>query len=444
MSKHESVYTSVIARYPEYFSKWFTQRTRCLVDRKRARWSDVEADIAKALLSNDISIEVVAKSLGRSLQSIRAQVSDGFTDIAVYSNAFEDFWNQVVEYFLPESSTESKDHPIMRTPPLFTRYFTLYLGCAEDDLEGWVKIEDDTGPVKEKVIKVSESIWGSQQGAYELDEEIWNWRRFKVHQVQTLELPVKRKAFEDTIGNAIAAGMSYLETGLLLMLKGSTIHNDLARGVISSVTINSPEETIEEKGQEAMKREDILARLKAKVEGLYKARTGVDMVEVINFELREDSALRIYVKVGFIGAPTILHGRINDARDFGVFLTQDEIDFLDETDSQAPARIAPRTRVSQYVMHLVSQLRHIVGDGSELHSLTGALLNNPNLTNLMHSERFEPDEGVDSIVTYVERMLTDLACDHRSGAAVLWVQSLLSNPSLISIIKHQQYLDEGP
>lgn len=191
-----------------------------------------------------------------------------------------------------------------------------------------------------------------------------------------------------------------------------------------------------------MMRADILSRLKAKVEELYKEGTGFVSVDVINFELRDDSSLRIYVKVSFVGAPTILHGRINDARDFGIFLTQDELDFLDETDSQAPARTGPQTRVSQYVMHLASQLRHVVGDGSELHSLTGALLGNPNLTNLMHSERFEPDEGVDSIVAYIERMLTDLACDHRSSAAVLWVQSLLSNPNLISIIKHQRYLDE--
>jgi len=185
-----------------------------------------------------------------------------------------------------------------------------------------------------------------------------------------------------------------------------------------------------------MMRADILSRLKAKVEELYKDRTDFVSVEVINFELRDDSSLRIYVIVLFVGAPTILHGRINDARDFGIFLTQDELDFLDKTDSQAPARAEPRTRVSRYVMHLVSQLKHVVGDGSELSSLTGALLSNPNLTDLI----FHVD--VDSIVAYIERILTDLACDNRSGAAVLWAQSLLSNSNLMSLISHQRYLDD--
>lgn len=186
-----------------------------------------------------------------------------------------------------------------------------------------------------------------------------------------------------------------------------------------------------------MTRGDIQDRLKAAVAKHYEGDdTKFKGVEVINFEVMDDNSLRIHVKVSFYGASTILHGRINDARDFGVFLTQDELEFLDETTSQAIARIAPRTEVSQYVMHLVSQLRHIVGDGNELHSLTGALLSNPNLTDLIYHV------DVDSIVAYVERILADLACDNRSGAAVLWVQSLLSNPNLMLIINHQRYLDD--
>lgn len=185
-----------------------------------------------------------------------------------------------------------------------------------------------------------------------------------------------------------------------------------------------------------MTRADIHSRVKAKVEEYYSGDdTKFKGVEVINFEVMDDNSLRIHVKVSFYGASTILHGRINDARDFGVFLTQDELDFLEETAAQAPARIEPPTRVSRYVRHLVSQLRHIVGDGSELHCLTGALLGNPNLMELIYHV------DVDSIVAYVERTLTDLACDNRSGAAVLWVQSLLSNPSLMSIISHQEYID---
>lgn len=190
-----------------------------------------------------------------------------------------------------------------------------------------------------------------------------------------------------------------------------------------------------------MKRLDVLARLKTEIEDLYNGLEG-GRVEVINFELMEDGALRIFVKVLFLGAWTILHGRINDARDYGIGLTPEEQEFLTETVSQAPARVAPRTRVSQYVMHLVAQLSHIVGDGSELSCLTGALLSNPNLTDLMHSDRFYSEAGVDSIVAYVERVLGDLTCDNRSGAAVLWVTSLLSNPGLMSIIQHQRRLDE--
>jgi len=198
-----------------------------------------------------------------------------------------------------------------------------------------------------------------------------------------------------------------------------------------------------------MKRADILSRLKVEVEGLWKSRTGVDVVEVINFELRDDGALRIYVNVGCIGATTIRHGRINDIRDNDIDLTPEEREFLEETASQAPARIAPRTRVSRYVMHLVSQLRHVGGNDSELLCqpsavFTSALLSNPNLMDLMHSDRNVPNAGIDSIVAYVERMLTDLACDDRAGTAVPWVVSLLSNPNLMSIISHQLYLDEAP
>ena len=186
-----------------------------------------------------------------------------------------------------------------------------------------------------------------------------------------------------------------------------------------------------------MTRADILLRLKVEIEGLYKGITGLDFVEVINFELRDDGALRIYVNVGYIGVPTIRHGHINDARDYTIDLTPREREFLTVTyTSQEPARVAPPTRVAQYTMHLVSQLRHVVGDGSELSCLTGALLSNPYLTDLTYS-----DTGVDSIVAYVERMLTNLACDHRSGAAVLWVTSLLSNPNLTSIVRYQQCLD---
>lgn len=186
-----------------------------------------------------------------------------------------------------------------------------------------------------------------------------------------------------------------------------------------------------------MDREDIRLRLKANIEKLYNETDSTKLkgVEVINFERRDDGSLRIPVKVSFYGACTIFHGRINDVRDIGVSLTQDELTFLKKTDSQEPEQVA-RTRVSQYVMHLVSQLRHVVGDGSELSCLTGALLSNPNLMDLIiHVD-------VDSIVAYIERILVDLACDHRSGAAVLWVTSLLSNPSLMSIVHHQGYIDE--
>ncbi len=190
-----------------------------------------------------------------------------------------------------------------------------------------------------------------------------------------------------------------------------------------------------------MERADIQARLKCVVEDMYNDPTGANFVEVINFELRDDDSLRIYVKVGYMDAPVILHGRINDIRDFrdfsgrGIDLTPAEREFLRETASQAPARIATPTKVSQSVRHLVSQLRHIVGDGSELSCLTGALLSNSDLLSIIYVD-------VDSIVAYVERTLTDLACDHRSGAAVSWVTSLLSNPSLRAIIAHQQRRDD--
>lgn len=190
-----------------------------------------------------------------------------------------------------------------------------------------------------------------------------------------------------------------------------------------------------------MTRADILLRVKAKVEEHYSGDdTKFKGVEVINFELPDDGSLLIHVKVSFYGASTVLYGRINDAKDFGVFLTQDELDFLEETASQAPARIAPRTKVSRYVMHLVSQLRHVGGNDSELLCqpsavFTSALLSNPNLMDLI----FHVD--VDSIVAYIERILIDLTCDDRSSTVVPWVVSLLSSASLMSIVQHQQYLD---
>ena len=197
-----------------------------------------------------------------------------------------------------------------------------------------------------------------------------------------------------------------------------------------------------------MKRSDILARLKTEIEDLYYDAPDTELdearVEVINFELMDDGSLRVYVKVSFLGAPTILHGRINDARDYRIDLTPKEREFLTETVSQAPARAAPPTRVSQYTTQLASQLKHVVGDGSELSCLTGALLSNPNLIDLMHSEHFDPDAGVDSIVAYVERMLDDLICNpgfEEYTQQRLWVTSLLSNPRLMSIIQHQQYID---
>ena len=193
-----------------------------------------------------------------------------------------------------------------------------------------------------------------------------------------------------------------------------------------------------------MTRKDILDRLTLEIEALYADTDAIkfDEVEVINFALMADGALRIYVKVLFLGAWTILHGRINDIRDsisiksYGIDLTDEEREFLEETTSQAPDRIAPPTKISRYVMHLVSQLRRVVGDGSELSCLTGALLGNSNLINLI------THGNVDSVVAYVERVLSDLGCDNRSGAAVSWVTSLLSNPSLSSMIDHQIYSDQ--
>lgn len=184
-----------------------------------------------------------------------------------------------------------------------------------------------------------------------------------------------------------------------------------------------------------MTRKDILDRLKTEIEELYN-ETELDRVEVINFELMDDRSLRIYVKVSFLGAWTILHGRIHVAGDFVFDLTDEEREFLKESKAQAPDRIAPQTKVSKYVMHLVSQLRHVVGDGSELSCLTGALLGNSNLINLT------THGNVDSVVAYVERVLSDLGCDPRSGAAVSWVVALLSNPSLSSIIDNQIYYDQ--
>ena len=75
-----------------------------------------------------------------------------------------------------------------------------------------------------------------------------------------------------------------------------------------------------------MKRSDILARLKTEIEDLYNRLEG-GRVEVINFELMDDGSLRVCVKVSFLGAWTILHGRINDARDYEVDLTQEEREF---------------------------------------------------------------------------------------------------------------------
>lgn len=197
-----------------------------------------------------------------------------------------------------------------------------------------------------------------------------------------------------------------------------------------------------------MKRLDILTRLRTEIEDLYdNPDTELDGagVEVINFELMEDGSLRVYVKVSFLGAWTILHGRINDARDYGIDLTLEEREFLTETVSQAPARVAPPTRVAQYVKHLVSQLEHLVDDKGSFLYLSSALLSNRNLTDLMHSEQFYPEAGVDSIVAYVERVLGDLTCSADSEECSqrwLWIVSLLSNPRLMSIIQHQQYLDD--
>jgi len=185
-----------------------------------------------------------------------------------------------------------------------------------------------------------------------------------------------------------------------------------------------------------MTRDDILARLKADVEGRYENHDVFAGVEVINFELMGNGSLRVYVKVLFLGTWTILHGRINDARDYGFDLTDRERDFLGKTASQAPAPIGSQTVVSKYVMHLVSQLRHLIIPGSDLPRLTGALLRNPNLMDLIiHMD-------VDLIVAYVERMLNDLACDQRSGTSVSLIASLLSNLNLITIIRNQQYEDD--
>jgi len=107
-----------------------------------------------------------------------------------------------------------------------------------------------------------------------------------------------------------------------------------------------------------------------------------------------------------------------------------------EDTCKGPAPIGPQTVVSKYVMHLVSQLRHLIIPGSDLPRLDGALLRNPNLMDLIvHMD-------VDLIAAYVERVINDLKCDQRSGTAVSLMASLLSNPSLITIIRNQQYLDE--
>ena len=187
-----------------------------------------------------------------------------------------------------------------------------------------------------------------------------------------------------------------------------------------------------------MTRADIFARLKKQVEKRYNEGTVTefDKIEATNFELMDDGAIRVYVRVSFLGAWTIFHGRINDTRDYGLDLTNEEREFLKETFAQAPARVAPPTRVSRYIMHLASQLKDVVGTGSELSSLTGALLSNPNLIGLI------THVDVDLIIAYVERLFADLVRDYRSGMAVSGIALLLSNPNLRSIIDHQQVLDE--